>query len=236
MITSPAAITALLVDEDPEALAAHAEWLASAGFQVSMAASFLEAKALLSSAPPTVLITAIRLGAYNGLQLALQQRFAKPSNLVIVIDRIQDRLTEGEARRLGATYLVEPLSEPALIQAVQTGLARTPIAGYDNQRRWPRTRLENGIPAAIDGVRATIVDIAYGGFRAEVTEAAAGGVPLRFVLRARGMSRHVMANRVWESQTDRRAVLCGAALDESDLDAITEWRRIVDGWQGAAPA
>ena len=226
-----AAITVLLVEEDQEALAAMLQWLTNAGFHASAVASFEAAKAFLTASPPAVLITVIRLGAFNGLQLALRQRFGNADSVVIVIDREYDRVTEAEAKRLAADYLVKPLSEEQLVGAVRTGLVRGQVKpGFDNQRRWRRTRLDTGVPAAVDGIRATLVDVAYGGFQIEVRERVAQLPPL-FVLRAHGLTRQVKAHRVWERRNEAASLVCGASLDESDPDAVATWRRSVDNWQ-----
>ena len=76
--------------------------------------------------PPDVLITDVRLGHFNGLQLVV----IRPATTVaLVVSGFWDRTLEEEARRNGAVYLLKPVSGEQLIQAVRQVLEhRTPPA------------------------------------------------------------------------------------------------------------
>ena len=72
--TSTIRPTTLVVDSNPEELAATKEVLRRAGYQVKDATTFQEARQLLAGELPDVLIADVRLGAFNGLYLLLLSR------------------------------------------------------------------------------------------------------------------------------------------------------------------
>lgn len=75
--------------------------LAGTGFDLRVVASFEAAKAELIE-QPHLLITEIRLAAYNGLHLALR---AQARGIRSIVIGPPDLLFEGDAERFGATYL-----------------------------------------------------------------------------------------------------------------------------------
>jgi len=107
----------LLVDDDPEVVHTLRDVLESAGYRVLAATSFEDGKRLLAdSPPPAVLITDVRLGMFNGLQLAVLR---PPSTAVIVISGFLDHTLEAETKRLGGVYMLKPVSSKALIEAIE---------------------------------------------------------------------------------------------------------------------
>lgn len=112
----------LLVDDDPEVLHTLRAALESAGYRVMAATSFEDARRLLAGTPPpAVLITDVRLGMFNGLQLAVLR---PPSTGVIVISGYFDRTLETETRRLGGVYMLKPVSAEVLVDAVEAMIPR----------------------------------------------------------------------------------------------------------------
>ena len=106
----------LLVDDDPEVVHTLRQVLESAGHRVLAATSFEDGKRLLAGTPPpTVLVTDVRLGMFNGLQLAVLR---PPTTGVIVISGHLDRTLEAETRRLGGIYLLKPVPSKVLIETV----------------------------------------------------------------------------------------------------------------------
>ena len=111
----------LLVDDDPEVVHTLRELLESAGYRVLAATSFEDGKRLLAdSPPPAVLITDVRLGMFNGLQLAVLR---PPTTGVIVISGFLDPTLEAETRRLGGVYILKPVSSKVLIETVEAMVA-----------------------------------------------------------------------------------------------------------------
>jgi len=73
-----------------------------------------------------VLITDVRLGHFNGLQLVVMR---PPSTAAVVVSGYWDRTLDEEARRNGALYLLKPVAPEKLLDAVRQVLAsRTPPA------------------------------------------------------------------------------------------------------------
>jgi DNA-binding NtrC family response regulator len=117
-VTNERGQSILLVETDPGQRAATKDVLQSAGFQISCASSYSEAKRMLAASPPDMLITGLRLGEYNGLQLVLRTRVQYPEMAAIVTSETSDRVLEAEAERQCAQFLVRPLETDRLLTAV----------------------------------------------------------------------------------------------------------------------
>jgi DNA-binding NtrC family response regulator len=65
-----------------------------------------------------LLITDLRLAAYNGLHLVLHSRAVNPAATAIVVAAVADDSSEGEARRLGAHYMARPVHPERLLALV----------------------------------------------------------------------------------------------------------------------
>jgi DNA-binding NtrC family response regulator len=96
--------------------------LEAAGYRVRSARSFDEAKTLLAAECPDLLITDLRLGQYNGLHLVLRTRNTYPEMAALVTSRIPDPVLEAEAVRQHAQFVLSPLTEPQLLEAVASSL------------------------------------------------------------------------------------------------------------------
>ena len=68
----------LLVD-DHALLRLVSQWLTGGGFSVIACDSFEDARRELALHPPDVLLTDLRLGAFNGLQLVILARMGGPA-------------------------------------------------------------------------------------------------------------------------------------------------------------
>jgi two-component system response regulator YesN len=118
----------LLVDDDVSLLGALSRFLADSGFQVVPCSTFEDAKREIGTLRPDILITDVRLGAYNGLQLALLARDVRADVRVVVFSGYDDPVLQQEARRIGATYLVKPVSGHALVEEL-----RAPASGRSDE-------------------------------------------------------------------------------------------------------
>jgi DNA-binding NtrC family response regulator len=105
------------------------ELLQESGYDTVSCERFLDAKGLLATSRPDLLLTDVRLGAYNGLQLAIFARERHPGLPVIVLTGYEDPTLRDEAVRAGAGFLVKPVPRAILIEAVEKALA----GGTDNQ-------------------------------------------------------------------------------------------------------
>src|SRR5215216_2050073 len=90
----PDARSVLVVDSDASDLTSTVSLLESAGYRVATAAAFDEAKRLLDSEAPDLLITCLRLGPYNGLHLILRSRSGHPAMAAIVTNGYHDAVLE----------------------------------------------------------------------------------------------------------------------------------------------
>lgn len=113
----------LVVDDTVVTLGALAELLATAGFEVSTAASFEEAKQKIDETSPDLLIVDIRLGPYNGLHLVVRERLAHPERPVIMTTGFPDALLEAEAKKYGAEFMEKPIRSADLMATVRRLLA-----------------------------------------------------------------------------------------------------------------
>jgi two-component system response regulator HydG len=115
----------LLVDDDEITGDALAQVLAAAGYQVAYASSFEEAREYLKADTPDLLITDLRLGDFNGLQLLVRCLSEYPNMPRILLTGFPDPVLAEEARRYGAVYLMKPILPDTLTQEVESLLRRT---------------------------------------------------------------------------------------------------------------
>jgi DNA-binding NtrC family response regulator len=116
----------LIVDDEPDVIGVLSEALRAVGYDTAGAGTFEEGKRLLSaSPPPDVLITDVRLGHFNGLQLVV---IRPESTAAVVVSGYWDRTLDEEARRNGALFLLKPVSDQQIVEAVKAVLDRTPPA------------------------------------------------------------------------------------------------------------
>jgi DNA-binding response OmpR family regulator len=126
MTTSPEPPTPqkiLIVDDDVALLDGLESAFKSAGEAATACSSFELARQILRSEQYDVLITDVRLGAFNGLQLALLARDLYPRITLIVFSGFDDPVLRAEAEHAGAAYVVKPVATSALLE-----LARRPPA------------------------------------------------------------------------------------------------------------
>src|ERR1700737_4377636 len=148
----------MLVAMEGEGVIAVANLLRGAGYDVVTAFGFKEATALLVAGSPDLLVSAIRLGGYNGLHLVLRSRVRHPALRAILLDRSYDRVMESEAKRYSAQYLVEPIDGEALLAQIALALSTT----SSTSRRWPRKKAADGMRAEVERQSGRVIDLSYG--------------------------------------------------------------------------
>ena len=111
----------LLVDDDLALLNALSRYLSEHGFEVVSSSVFDEARHHITAGRPDIVVTDVRLGAFNGLQLALLAKDVRPDARVVVFSGYDDPVLKEEARRIGATYMVKPVSGQALVRELRRG-------------------------------------------------------------------------------------------------------------------
>jgi DNA-binding response OmpR family regulator len=102
--------------------------LASAGFTVTGTDNFKDAGNLLIEAPPSMLVTEIRLGAYNGLQLAYRGKSMKPPMTIVLTSAYRDPVLERDVARIGATFVLKPVTPRDFLAAVYRTALRHPTS------------------------------------------------------------------------------------------------------------
>src|SRR5688572_4926046 len=115
----------LIVHEDAARAAHWAASLAVRGYPVATATSFQAGKGLLAGT--ALLITSIRLGAYNGLQLVIRGRLDYPRMAAIVTADVHDPALQAEAMKYGAIYLSGEVEQQVLLDLVEQALSDYPV-------------------------------------------------------------------------------------------------------------
>jgi hypothetical protein len=89
----------------------------SLGLTLAIADDFHEAKRVLSAQPPDLLVTHVRLGEYNGLQLVLRGKMTRPGMAAIVVADGPDPVLERDAAELDATLVLSTADREEWIAA-----------------------------------------------------------------------------------------------------------------------
>jgi CheY-like chemotaxis protein len=111
----------LVVDDVPEMLAMMADLLSGAGYNVLAASTLEVATTLADGAQPDLVLIDVRLGAHNGLHLAVREKLRHPSRPLIVMTGHPDPILEAEAKRFGAEFL-DKASPPETFLSVIAGM------------------------------------------------------------------------------------------------------------------
>ena len=119
----------------------------------------------LAKDDPDLLITDVRLQGYNGLQLIAMSPRQIPT---IVVTGYPDRMLEADAHKMGAEYLVKPVSPSALLALIRQKLGSDEAAAFSPARRWARKPVTSQLKAWFEDLPVRILDISYGGLRLEI--------------------------------------------------------------------
>lgn len=221
--------TALVVDANPQALAATAQVLAGAGYLVSSASSFAAARRQLAAVRPDVLVTAVRLGGFSGLQLAIASRAQLPDLVAVVTHGAADNVLQGDAAAHGALYLATPIDPKLLVDLIAQSLeARAPRPTLRVARRWPRKRLIAPVAAIFEAQRGLVVDLSYGGVQLRLGEPASESTGAQSVLIDGAAALDLRARRVWSRSVRSEGTWCGLELEARNATAKHAWQAFVD--------
>jgi len=124
MLTNPASSAAtkgkvLIVDDDVSLLDAMERSLRDSMRTVVACNTFEQARQMLKDQLFDALITDVRLGAFNGLQLAVMARDMYPDMRLIVFSGFDDPVLRTEAEHIGAVYLVKPVGSSDLLKLLE---------------------------------------------------------------------------------------------------------------------
>lgn len=109
----------LVVDDDRNLLDGIEEALTSAGEEVVACDNFADARQALKTQRFDALLVDIRLGDFNGLQLALVGREQQPDARIVVFSGYDDPVLHAEAERIGATYVTKPVGVARLLELIR---------------------------------------------------------------------------------------------------------------------
>lgn len=99
----------VIVDDDDLALGTLQRLVSRWGYDVVPFQRFEDARTFLETRTPDALVVDVRLGLYNGLQLAHLARQLSPHMVLIAISGFDDTVLKAEAQRAGATFLMKPI-------------------------------------------------------------------------------------------------------------------------------
>src|SRR3954469_20679175 len=148
----------LVLDDDEHALSGIVELLREAGHHVTGAATYDAAKRLLALGTFDLLVSDVRLRAFNGLPRVMKTRSEPPEMGVIIIRGYDEPLMEIEASRYHATFVAKPIRAGEFLNTVGELLG-----AVRRQRRWPRKRVVGGFRVTAAGRMAAVVHVSYGG-------------------------------------------------------------------------
>ncbi len=228
MIPSPVAV---LVDADVAELRRSEQMLEQAGFVVMSADSFAQAKALLASMTPEIVIADIKLRAYNGLHLAALCAVWRPGTPFIATHNTYDVVLDADAKRLSAAYVVKTPSREQLTKAALKMLESRRHGG--DIRRSYRKPVPVPTVVQVAAASAEVVDVSYGGVQLKMPSVSAGppkdDPPFDFDIVFPNLEISLHAARVWAMpDTDTGGWLCGADISGNDSHDLLRWREFVD--------
>lgn len=124
----------MLVDDDRSVLHLIEEWLTTAGYDVEVFTQFEAALWRMKDGVPDVLITDVRLGAFNGLQLVVYAKMVSPALTAIVLTGFEDPVLRKDTQAAGGHYLVKPVSATDILSVLRaTEQPQTPAPGPESR-------------------------------------------------------------------------------------------------------
>ena len=112
----------LIVDDQEDVLKTLSALVSHGGYDVVTLSRFDDARRFIDETPPDMLVTDVRLGAFNGLQLVLHMRQARPGGPVVVLSAFDDAVIRQETNRAGAHFLAKPVTRQQLLDCLATAL------------------------------------------------------------------------------------------------------------------
>ena len=232
MISSPVAI---IVDADVAELRKTEQVLEEAGFVVVSADSFAQAKALLASMTPEIVIADIKLNAFNGLHLAALCATWRPGTPFIATHSTYDRVLDADAARLSATYVVKTPTREQLIRTALTMLESRRHGGEIRRsyRKLAPAPIAVQVAASSAEASAEVVDVSYGGAQLKLPVISPGppeeDPPFAFDIVFPDLDLALHAARIWAMPAgEEGGWRCGIDVSANDSDQLQRWRDFVD--------
>ena len=99
----------LILEDDPDVAWVYEKALREDGNSVTVCASFEQARDRLRVDRPDAVLTDVRVGEYNGLQLALLFRRQSPGGRLVVVTGYDDTVIRKEVGELRGEFLLKPV-------------------------------------------------------------------------------------------------------------------------------
>ncbi len=215
----------LLVKSESDASSTFEQLLVSAGHSVTAVTSFEAAALPASWTRPDLLLTAIRLGRFNGLHLALRFRLEHPGVPIIAIGDEAEVGLAAEAMQLRVRFVPKSTAPGRFLRYIDELLAGGKPRDLVSTRRWSRRAAT--LPARLSVGEAQVLDIGYGGMCLACAEPQVReDGPVDVSLPSVGMV--VSGVFRWaKPAADPETWACGFELDTVTSDT-RRWRRVVD--------
>ena len=107
----------LILEDDRNSALAYEKVLSNQGNTVTVCQTFAQARQQLMQDTPDGVLTDVRVGEYNGLQLALLFRRQSPTGRIVVVTGYDDSTIRKEVGALGGEFLLKPVAIAALRSA-----------------------------------------------------------------------------------------------------------------------
>ena len=220
----------LVVDVDRNALQEAATALGDAGYLVTQATTFADARQRLVLSKPDLLITSVRLAGFNGLHLVVATKAMLPDTVAVVTHAVVDPALQADAARYNALYLVQPVDWPIFLGVIGSAVgARAGRPKGSRPRRWTRKTPADYVVAALGSAVGTVVDLSYGGARLQMTDRVTGPNDAAHTLALPDAGIAVHARPVWtQGAAPDGPWLCGVEVHEPDPVMNRAWRAFVD--------
>lgn len=118
-------MSVLVVDDDVQLLGMVENWLAEAGYDVVACSRFEAARNYLAAQPLDALVTDLRLGDFNGLQLALRASNPRRRTAVLVMSAYDDVVSRRDAAACGGRFMLKPFDRESLLTQLSDALSTT---------------------------------------------------------------------------------------------------------------
>lgn len=211
----------LIVEPDSEQALAARDALVGAGRDVKVAGTFQEAVQALSAGSFGIMVTAVRLGAFNGLHLVIRKNALNPQMRCIVMGLSTDRSSDVD--RLNVPFLAKPVAGATIAAAVSEEIDR---AAEMPLRRWPRKPVH--LAAVVSDADIDIVDLSYGGLRIQgMRTPLSVGTQLTVNVPSLGVSVTAVARWTKPLHEDGES-WCGAEILPPPPGTTNEWIGVVD--------
>jgi DNA-binding response OmpR family regulator len=111
----------LVVDDDQNVLALMEYWLTDAGYDVVACSQFDTARGYLAAHTPDALVSDVRLGAFNGLQLVIMAA-DRPQTALLLLSGHDDPVVRRDGAACGARFLLKPVRRHELLSELGAAL------------------------------------------------------------------------------------------------------------------